>query len=64
MAGDEGSPALPLERFERALEQEVVGVEYLRTQQPAVSPVALESPRVPLRLLGPSQQEVERDLAC
>jgi len=49
---------------ERALEQEVVGVEYLRTQQPAVSPVALESPRVPLRLLGPSQQEVERDLAC
>lgn len=45
---------------EQALEQDAVGVEYL--QRPPL-PRPLTSPRPALRLLGPTQAEVERDLA-
>ncbi len=48
---------------ERALEQDAVGVEHLRARPAAASPAASETPRLALRLLGPTQQEVERDLS-
>lgn len=48
---------------EQALAHDAIGVEYLRAQPPAGAPAAAESSRLALRLVGPSQQEVERDLA-
>ena len=56
------------ERFvalvEAALEQEAVGIEYLRAVPRAAAAPAGGTPRVVLQLLGPTQREVERDLAC
>jgi hypothetical protein len=45
---------------EQALAHDTIGVEYLRARPPAAASAA---PRVALHLVGPSQQEVERDLA-